>query len=136
MNNDTTSGLSLQEYSYKHMETGIPGMVDFLLQHLEHKKPGRLSPDMADMIRQSVPYFQDMIMKIYTGHLAGDETGLEYNPDPADAANNPYTGDKLQELHNLVKGFMPKYAPYFVTLENALYNTPLPDNFITIPWNN
>lgn len=136
LKNETTGGLSLQDYAYKHLEAGIPGMTEFLIGYVQRKAPERISPEIADMIRQSVPYFKDLIMKIYTGHLEGDETGLEYNPDPADAAINPYTGDKFQELRKLAEGFIPKYAPFFVVVENTLYNASVPDNFLTIPWSN
>lgn len=136
MQDDTTGGMTLQDYAYKHLEAGIPGMTEFLIGYVHRKAPGRFSSDIADVIRQSVPYFKDLIMKIYTAHLEGDETGLEYNPDPTDVQEHPYTGDKLNQLLKLVRGFVPKYAPYFIVIENALYDASVPDNFLTIPWKN
>lgn len=134
MQNEITGNIPLQDYAYRHIEAGIPGMTEFLIGYVQRKAPERFSPEIADVIRQSIPYFKDLIMKIYTGHLEGDETGLEYNPDPEDALTNPYTGDKLQELRKIAEGFFPKYAPFFILVENALYNPSVPDNFLTIPW--
>ncbi|MDO5017449.1 MAG: metallophosphoesterase [Porphyromonas sp.] len=126
-------GLSLQEYAYRHLEEGIPGLGQYLANYVRLKYPDLLSEDKANLILSLLPAFRPLIMDIYTGHLAGDATGLRYQPDPDKVDTQPMSGDLLQQLKQLAKGINPKYAPLFQVLEGILHSDTTGDNQLTIP---
>lgn len=133
LTSELTHGLSLQEYAYRHLEAGIPGMAEFLGEYFLRRHPKYMTPEIAATINASIPDFIDLIMAIYTGHLRGDEAGLEYSTSQEQAFSNPQPGDKLSQLRMLCKAMYPQYERLFDVFENGLYDTSVPDNDLTIP---
>ena len=133
LKNETTGGLRLKDYAYRNLQAGMPGMLAFVMEYIQRHYPGKVTDHQAEMILSAYPAFEDLIMAIYTGHLLGDEKGLEYNPDPEDALIHPKPGDKLSQLRKFMQGIYPQYDRIFAVIENSLYDTSVPDNQLTIP---
>lgn len=130
---EVTGGLPLEEYAYRHLQEGIPGMGAFLTEYVLRRHPKYMTPQIAQTINAAIPDFVDLIMAIYTGHLCGDEMGLQYSKTREESFNDPLPGDKLDQLRNLAKAMYPQYELLFDIFENALYDTSVPDNNLTIP---
>ena len=126
-------GLDLQDYAYEHLKAGLPGMVAFVMEYFRRHHPDKVTPEQAQLIVNAYPAFEDLVLAIYTGHIIGDEKGLEYNPDPEDALIHPKPGDKLAQLRQFMQGIYPQYDRIFAVIENCLYDTSVPDNDLTIP---
>lgn len=133
LKNETTKGMRLEDYAYNHLLTGMPGMISFVFEYFRRRHPDRVTEEQAKMILDAYPAFEGLIMAIYTGHLKGDEMGLEYNPDPEDTLFHPKPGDKLAQLRQFMQGIYPQYDRIFAVVENCLYDTSVPDNRLTIP---
>lgn len=131
--NHLTNGQTLQEYAYDHLKEGIPGLAKYLSNYVRIKYPKIYSEERAQAVLEMVPHFIPLIMDIYTGHLKGDQTGLRYNPDKADAIENPMSGDLFQQLKQLVMLSAPKYSSIFGVIEGILHSHTIGDNELTIP---
>ena len=133
MKSETTKGLKLIDYAYENLKAGMPGMIAFVAEYFQRRYPDKITKEQAQLIVNAYPAFEDLVLAIYTGHLEGDEKGLEYNPDPEDALIHPKPGDKLAQLRKFMQGIYPQYDKIFAVIENSLYDTSVPDNHLTIP---
>lgn len=133
MQNELTGGQTLQDYSYDHLKSGIPGLAKYLAEYMNIKYPDSIKKEQTDMILDMVPHFTPLIMDIYSGILSGDEVGLKYNPDPEKAESEPMSGDLLQQLKQFVAMIAPKYTSLFSSIEGHFHSSVIEDNTLVIP---
>ncbi len=129
---DQLNGKTLQEYAYNHLKEGIPGMAKYLANYTRINHPDIYSEDKVNMILEMVPAFTPLIMDIYTGHLAGDQSGLRYNPNHNEVEKNPMSGDLFQQLKRFISYSSPKLIPIFDVIEGILHSGICGDNNLVL----